>query len=70
MKNIQKALQNETFSRDSIPGIAVNTYKKLWNKETFYAKELNGQPTLEFLPTTSAEFLEQQFYIEIGRAHV
>lgn len=66
MKNIQKALQNETFSRDSIPGIAVNTYKKLWNKETFYAKELNGQPTLEFLPTTSAEFLEQQFYIAAG----
>lgn len=66
MKNIQKLLQNQTFSKDSIPGIAINTYYARWNKPTFYAKELNGQPTLEFLPTTSAEFLEQLFYIAAG----
>ncbi|HPJ38521.1 MAG TPA: long-chain fatty acid--CoA ligase [Spirochaetota bacterium] len=66
MKNIQKLLQNESFSGDSIPGIAISTYFRLWKKESFFAKELNGQPTLEFLPTTSAEFLEQQLYIAAG----
>ncbi len=66
MNILKQRLLQEKFGQDSIPAIELITFLKLWDKPTFLTKELNGQPATDFLPTTSGEFIEQQFLIASG----
>jgi long-chain acyl-CoA synthetase len=66
MRKLNEILVNAGLSENSIPGIEINTYLKLWNRVIFLSKERNGKRADEFVPIRSGKFLEQQFFIAAG----
>ncbi len=66
MRNLNEILISAGLSENSIPGIEINTYLRLWNRVIFLSKEIDGRRTREFFPMRSRRFLEQQFSIATG----
>lgn len=66
MADIKSLLSGIEFNQESIAGIELTTYRKLWDRVTFFSKEKNGFPSRNFIPTKSGEFIEEQFYIAAG----
>ncbi len=66
MRKLNEILVNAGLSENSIPGIEINTYLKLWNRVIFLSKERNGKRADEFVPIQSRKFIEQQFFIAAG----
>lgn len=66
MRKLNEILGSAGLGENSIPGIEINTYLKLWNRVIFLSKERNGKRADEFVPIRSRKFLEQQFFIAAG----
>lgn len=66
MADLKSLLSGIEFNQESIAGIELTTYRKLWDRATFFSKEKNGFPSRNFIPTKSGEFIEEQIYIAAG----
>ncbi|MCX7678767.1 MAG: long-chain fatty acid--CoA ligase [Spirochaetes bacterium] len=66
MVDIKSLINKLDLNTDSIVGIELNTYRKLWDRPTFYVKEKDGYPTRNFVSVKAGEFIEEQMHIAAG----
>lgn len=66
MADIKKLIDGQNFGDNSIPAIELNTYRRLWDRISFLAKEKDGQPARNFIPVKSGQFIEEQLYLAAG----
>ena len=66
MADLRKIIDGQNFGDNSIPAIPLNTYRSHWDRVSFLAKEKDGQPTRNFVPVKSGQFLEEQLYLAAG----
>jgi long-chain acyl-CoA synthetase len=66
MADLKRLVDGQNFGDNSICAIELETYKKNWGRVSFLAKEKDGQPTRNFVPMKSGQFIEQQLYLAAG----